>query len=82
MEHWNVWRQNPKVCKISFSVLKVGKKFLEIKKPSKRSNVPFENQNKQFKKLDMEGWNVWRQNLKVYKFSFSVLKVGKKFLEI
>ena len=41
MEHWNIWRQNLKVCKISFSVLKVGKNFLEIKKPSKCSNVPF-----------------------------------------
>jgi hypothetical protein len=41
MEHWNVWRQKLKVYKNSFSKIKVGKKFLEIKKPSKRSNVPF-----------------------------------------
>ena len=41
MEHWNVWNQNLKVYKFSFSKKKVGKKFLEIKKRSKRSNVPF-----------------------------------------
>jgi len=41
MERWNVWNQNLKVHKNSFLFKKVGKNFLEIKKPSKRSNVPF-----------------------------------------
>jgi hypothetical protein len=41
MERWNVWRQKLKVYKISFSVLKVGLKILEMKFASKRSNVPF-----------------------------------------